>query len=84
MIAPTKGISSDRALLSIGVEVVGVLANGPLTVAQTWQRVKADRTARGVESPISFGWFVLALDVVYALGLLRFEEDLLVPEKRNA
>jgi hypothetical protein len=31
----------------------------------------------GHPAPLSFGWFVLALDVLYTLGVLELDEDLL-------
>lgn len=77
MIVPTKGIAPDRALLAVGAQIVSQL-DMPLTVSQVWGRVRSWRIENNHPSPISFGWFVLALDMLYALGLVELRRDLLV------
>jgi hypothetical protein len=83
MIAPTKGIAPDRALLTVGAQVIKQL-DTPLTVSQTWARLRVWRPANGHPSPISFGWFALALDVLYALGIVELRHDLLVLRRADA
>lgn len=77
MIAPTKGIAPDRALLTVGAQIAMVLRE-PLTVSQTWSRLRAWRQHHGYTAPISFDWFVLALDVLFALGTLEFDGQVLI------
>ncbi|SFC69180.1 ABC-three component system middle component 6 [Streptomyces aidingensis] len=76
MITPTKGIAPDRALLAVGAQIVMQL-DRPLTVSQAWSRLKEWRSENDHPAPLSFGWFVLALDVLYALGLVELKNDLL-------
>ncbi|RAY13788.1 hypothetical protein DPM19_19240 [Actinomadura craniellae] len=76
MITPTKGITPDRALLAVGAQIILQL-DRPLTVSQTWARLRTWRQVNGHPAPLSFGWFVLALDVLYALGALELNDDLL-------
>lgn len=76
MLTPTKGIAPDRALLAVGAQIALQL-DRPLTVSQTWTRVCEWRKANGHPAPLSFGWFVLALDVLKALGRVELREDLL-------
>lgn len=83
MITPTKGIAPDRALLAVGAQIVLQL-DQPLTVSQTWGRLRDWRRAHEHLAPLSFGWFVLALDVLFALGALDIREDLLVVRRSHA
>ena len=76
MITPTKGIAPDRALLTVGAQILQQL-NQPVTVSQAWRKVCDWRIKQGYGSPISFGWFVLALDVLNALGVVEMKRDLL-------
>lgn len=83
MITPTKGITPDRALLALGAQILQQL-DQPVTVSQAWSRLRIWRTEHGHRSPISFGWFVLALDVLYAVGVLELRQDVLVVRRANA
>ncbi|NNN36027.1 hypothetical protein HLK59_37825 [Streptomyces sp. S3(2020)] len=80
MLTPTKGIAPDRALLAVGAQILQEL-DSPLTVSQAWARLKARRTELGHGSPVSFGWFVLALDVLHALGAVEIRDELLMPRR---
>lgn len=77
MLTPTKGIAPDRALLAVGAQILQGL-DSPLTVSQAWARLKAHRKKLGHRSPVSFEWFVLALDVLHALGAVELHDDLLM------
>ncbi|MQY18071.1 ABC-three component system middle component 6 [Nocardia macrotermitis] len=77
MITPTKGIAPDRSLLAVGAQIAMQL-DQPRTVSQVWTKLREWRKANGHPAPISFGWFVLALDTLYALGSVEFADDLLV------
>ncbi|MFI6057268.1 ABC-three component system middle component 6 [Streptomyces sp. NPDC051286] len=76
MITPTKGVSPDRALLAVGAQIA-VQLDRPLTVSQTWARLREWRRENGHPAPLSFGWFVLALDVLHALGIVDLNNELL-------
>jgi hypothetical protein len=80
MLTPTKGIAPDRALLAVGAQILQEL-DSPLTVSQAWARLKARRRELGHGSPVSFGWFVLALDVLHALGAVEIHDELLMPRR---
>ena len=72
MILPTKGISSDKALLSVGAELLRELGE-PKTVSRLW----ADLSQRRGEAPaVTFDWFVLALDLLYLLGVVEYVSGL--------
>ncbi|HMA92218.1 MAG TPA: ABC-three component system middle component 6 [Polyangiaceae bacterium] len=68
MILPTKGITSDRALISIGARVLQLLTE-PKTVSRIW-----DEYRKGIPSlptGVTFDWFVLSLDLLFALGTIE-------------
>ncbi|MEU4117774.1 ABC-three component system middle component 6 [Kitasatospora sp. NPDC028055] len=58
--------------------------NEPRTVNQTWARLKAWREEKDHNSPLSFSWFVLALDVLYGMGVVELRHDLLVARSAHA
>ena len=68
MILPTKGIGSDKALLSIGALILREL-DEPKTVSRLWADLR-----RVEEGPpdLTFDWFVLALDLLYLIGTLDY------------
>ena len=68
MILPTKGIGSDKALLSIGAAILRDL-DEPKTVSRLWANLR-----RVEEGPpdLTFDWFVLALDLLYLMGTLDY------------
>jgi len=83
MITPTKGIAAQRALLAVGAQLLIVL-DQPLTVSQAWVRLRDWRQRNLHFSPVPFWWFALALDVLYAIGVVEFRQDLLVTRRPDA
>ena len=78
MIAPTKGIAPQRALLTVGAQILISSERQVLTVDQTWRRLQSWRADNDHNAPVPFWWFVLALDVLYALGTVELRNDVLV------
>ena len=79
MILPTKHLPPDRALLGIGAEILCQLME-PRSVSELWEAVKEARSRTPGAAPLSFDWFVLALNLLYAIsavdqsnGILRRE-----------
>ncbi|WP_406415194.1 hypothetical protein OH809_43690 [Streptomyces sp. NBC_00873] len=83
MITPTKGIAPDRCLLAVGAQVLLQL-DEPRSVSQAWARLRKWRAEHGHHAPVSFGWFVLALDVLYSMGAVELRRDVLVARSVNA
>ncbi|GGY03765.1 ABC-three component system middle component 6 [Streptomyces tanashiensis] len=83
VITPTKGIAPDRCLLAVGAQVLLQL-DEPRSVSQAWARLKAWRAEHGHYSPVSFSWFVLALDVLYSMGAVELRRDVLVARSADA
>jgi hypothetical protein len=69
MILPSKHLREDRALLTIGANVLQLLSE-PKTVSRLWSDMKNRRDAA---TPLSYDWFVLALDLLFTMGLITFE-----------
>lgn len=78
MIAPTKGIAPQRALLTVGAQILLSSERRTLTVDQVWRGLQKWRTDHDHRAPVPFWWFVLALDVLYALGIVELRDDLLI------
>jgi hypothetical protein len=83
VITPTKGIAPDRCLLAVGAQILLQL-DEPRSVSQTWSRLKNWRAEHSHTSPVSFGWFVLALDVLYSMGAVELDQDVLVARSMHA
>ena len=67
MILPTKGIEPNKALISIGGVILGML-NESKTVSRLWGEV---RKSNAESHQVSFDWFVLALTFLYTLGAIE-------------
>jgi len=76
MILPTKHIRGDRALIGVGGELLRLLKQ-PMTVSRLWDEVRAARAAYAPSSPISYEWFVLALDLLFVMGAVKLDQGVL-------
>jgi hypothetical protein len=83
MIAPTKSIPADRALLTVAAQILKQL-DSPATVDQAWVRLRFWRAQNRQSSAVSFGWFVLACDILYAMGTVEIKDGLLVRGRADA
>ncbi|MFC6225884.1 ABC-three component system middle component 6 [Hymenobacter artigasi] len=71
MILPTKHLPTERALLTIGAQLLMHLQE-PKSVSRLWVDIKHDSSQ---DSSISFDWFVLALDLLSAMGIIHFANE---------
>ena len=77
MILPTKHIRPERALLTLGADLLGFLRE-PMTVSRLWDDIRTSRSDRnGRAAPINYDWFVLALDLLFMVGAVEFERGLI-------
>jgi len=76
MILPTKHTRPDRALLAVGGEIL-VLLREPMTVSRLWDDVRSRRGNPGEPAPISYDWFVLAIDLLFMIGAVELDRGLL-------
>lgn len=77
MILPSKHLSQDRALLTIGAHVLTFLAC-PKTVSALWEELNKHESSLATTTPrrISYDWFLLSLDLLYSLGTIELESGL--------
>ncbi|MDX1196944.1 hypothetical protein GOL94_05910 [Sinorhizobium medicae] len=79
MILPSKFMPADRSLIVIGGEVLAHLKDSPLTVSETWERMSAVPR----RSPLGFDWFVLAVTLLFTMGMVHLQSGLLVLEGQS-
>jgi hypothetical protein len=70
MILPNKHIEAEKSLLSVGAVIIQNL-DRPRSITGLWKRISVFPGVR------TFERFTLALDLLYAIGAVEFEEDLL-------
>ena len=75
MILPTKHVRPDRALIGVGAEVLQIL-NRPMTMSRLWDEVRGRRSLHAPNAAIDYQWFILSLDLLYAIGALDFDRGL--------
>jgi hypothetical protein len=73
MILPTKYLSHDRALISVGGEILTNLEE-PRAVSALWECVRDAQSHRLEAVPISFDWFILALNLLYAISAVDYRD----------
>ncbi|WP_433179945.1 ABC-three component system middle component 6 [Actinoallomurus sp. CA-150999] len=83
MLLPSKSIPADQALLAVGAQIL-VQLDQPGSVSAVWDRLQEWRSARGVESALPFWWFALALDVLFAIGVVDQRDGELMRKSRAA
>lgn len=66
MLLPTKGISPQRALLTVGADLLALL-DSPTTVSGLWERYSQKTRSTDRREKITFDWFALALSMLFAL-----------------
>lgn len=83
MILPSKHLPQDRALLTVGGHLLTFLAR-PKTVSALWEELNRQAGGLGATLPrqITYDWFLLALDLLYTLGIIELENGLV--ERRIA
>jgi len=76
MILPTKRITSERALLGIGADVLNLLGE-PKTVSRLWHEYKTQGKTAATASTVTYDWFILSLDLLYMLSAIQLEKGLI-------
>jgi hypothetical protein len=74
VLLPTKGVSTERALLTIGMRILDQLRE-PSSVTTIWDRFNAGERSSIANTRVTFDWFCLALASLYAMGLVDTSED---------
>jgi hypothetical protein len=74
MILPTKHIPQDRSLLGVGGTILALLSERDATVSSIWEGIQESRLETG---RVSFDWFILSLDLIFAMGSVRLDRGVL-------
>lgn len=74
MLLPTKGVSADRALITIGADLLEELRD-PLSVSALWERYSGRQRSTNNVGRITFDWFSLSLTALYTLRLIETTPD---------
>jgi hypothetical protein len=77
MILPSKHISQEKALLSVGADLLNRLES-PKTVSSIWEGVRRSPSIvdDGAQH-LSYDWFILALDLLFIFDAIDIHEGLL-------
>ena len=76
MILPTNHIKADRALLGIGGELLPLVNRGK-TVSALWDDFRKNRQQYAPNAPLSYDWFILALDFLFVIGVVQYERGVI-------
>jgi hypothetical protein len=74
VILPTKHISASRSLIGQGGYILALLDEREHTVSSLWE---AFLDTPDIRLEVTFDWFVLALDLLYALGAIELDRGVL-------
>lgn len=74
MLLPSKGVSSGRALLTVGSELLPLLGD-PVSVTGLWERFKDQRMRMSSHEKVTFDWFALAVTLLFTMGLIERAAD---------
>jgi hypothetical protein len=73
VILPTKHVRLESSLIGIGAELLPILRENPATMTTLWEGYRSFRAR--MNKPIPYGSFVLALDLLHALGLVALDRE---------
>jgi hypothetical protein len=76
MILPSKHLSQNRALLTVGAVILRQLST-PVTVSALWEQISRSPRDETSPSPLHYNAFVLALDLLFLMGAIELREGLL-------
>jgi hypothetical protein len=77
MILPSKHLSQDRALLTVGAVILQHLSH-PVTVSALWEQMPRTVVDQKAPQPLRYDGFVLALDLLFLIAAIELREGLLV------
>ena len=76
MILPSKHLSRDRALLTVGAGILRLLTK-PMTVSALWEEMPRPSGEQKGSPPIRYDGFVLALDLLFLMRAIELHDGLL-------
>lgn len=79
MILPSKHLSQNRALLTVGAMILRHLS-APVTVSALWEQISRSLRDETPPSPLRYDAFVLTLDLLFLMGAIELREGLIFRE----
>ena len=79
MILPSKHLSWDRALLTVGARILQNLSQ-PKTISALWEELQRNTTGQSDALPLRYDGFVLTLDILFLIGAIEIQDGLLTRE----
>jgi len=77
VILPSKHLSQDRALLTVGARILQYLSQ-PITISALWEELPLQNAdGRNDAPPLRYDGFVLALDLLFLVGAIELQDGLL-------
>jgi len=76
MILPTKHLPPEKALVSIGAEILDGL-HTPKTVSRLWEEHRSARSRSSTRKPTTYEWFILALDLLFLMGAVQIKNGVI-------
>lgn len=77
MILPTKHLSQDRALLTVGARALTLLSR-PKTVSALWEEIsRSANPSEGRKPVLRYDAYVLTLDLLFLMGAIELQDGLL-------
>lgn len=80
MILPSKHLSQDRALLTVGARILPRISQ-PRTVSSLWEELTQDSAKKHNPSLLRYDAFVLTLDLLFLIGAIQLQDGLLTRTK---
>lgn len=82
MILPSKHLPQDRALLTVGARILHYLSF-PMPISSLWEELRGRNEKSSKVTPvIHYESFVLALDLLFLMGVIDIQEGLLTRRLR--
>ena len=77
MILPTKHLSQDRALLTVGARLLIHLSQSKTVSALLEDVSRSLSTKDGVKFTLRYDTYILTLDLLFLMGAIEFQDGLL-------
>jgi hypothetical protein len=76
MILPSKHLSQERALLTVGAKLLAHLAK-PKTVSTLWEEISHPAEKQERKPALRYDAYVLTLDLLFLIGAIELQDGLL-------
>ena len=81
MILPSKHLSQERALLTVGARVLAHLSH-PKTVSALWEEIsRPDIAAEWRKTTLRYDAYVLTLDLLFSMHAIELKDGLVSRKK---